>query len=40
MVLFGVAGGLAVLTGVWLMVTSAYGFIRLASRKSISQTAH
>ena len=40
MVLFGVAGVLAVLTGVWLMVTSAYGVIRLASRKSISQTAH
>jgi uncharacterized membrane protein len=40
MALFGVAGGLAVLTGVWLMVTSAYGFIRLASRQSIRQTAH
>jgi len=31
---------LAVLTGVWLMVTSAYGFILLASRQSIRQTAH
>lgn len=40
MVLFGVAGGLAVLTGAWLMVTSAYGFILLASRQSIRQTAH
>jgi uncharacterized membrane protein len=40
MVLFGVAGVLAVLTGVWLMVTSAYGFILLASRQSIRQTAH
>jgi uncharacterized membrane protein len=39
MVLFGVAGVLAVLTGVWLMVTSAYGFIRLATRQSIRQTA-
>lgn len=39
MVLFGVAGGLAALTGVWLMVTSAYGFILLASRQSIRQTA-
>ncbi len=40
MTLFGVAGVLAVLTGVWLMVTSAYGFILLASRQSIRQTAH
>jgi uncharacterized membrane protein len=40
MVLFGIAGVLAVLTGVWLMVTSAYGFILLASRQSIRQTAH
>jgi uncharacterized membrane protein len=36
----GVAGTLAVLAGVWLMVTSAYGFILLASRQSIRQTAH
>ncbi|MDR3510894.1 MAG: hypothetical protein P4L73_04625 [Caulobacteraceae bacterium] len=39
MALFGVAGVLAVLTGAWLMVTSAYGFILLASRRSIRQTA-
>jgi uncharacterized membrane protein len=30
---------LGVLTAVWLILTSAYGFIRLASRRSISQTA-
>lgn len=40
MALTGVAGVLAVLTGAWLMVTSAYGFILLASRQSIRQTAH
>ena len=33
------AAGLGVLTGLWLMVTSAYGFIRLASQRSIRQTA-
>jgi uncharacterized membrane protein len=37
--LTGAAGVLAVLTGVWLMATSAYGFILLASRQSIRQTA-
>jgi uncharacterized membrane protein len=35
-----VAGLLVVATGLWFMTTSAYGFIRLASRQSISQTAH
>lgn len=40
MVMFGVAGVLAALAGAWLMVTSAYGFILLASRRSIRQTAH
>ncbi len=39
MALAGVAGVLAVLTGIWLMITSAYGFVRLASRQSIRQTA-
>jgi uncharacterized membrane protein len=34
------AGALLFLTGVWFMVTSAYGFIMLASRQPISQTAH
>ena len=34
------AGALVFLTGLWFMVTSAYGFIMLASRQSISQTAH
>jgi uncharacterized membrane protein len=29
---------LGVLTAAWLMIASAYGFIRLASRRSISQT--
>lgn len=33
------AAVLGVLTGLWLMVTSAYGFIRLASQRSIRQTA-
>ncbi len=32
------AGLLVVLTGAWFMASSAYGFIRLASRRSISQT--
>ena len=40
MALSGAAGVLAVLTGIWLMITSAYGFIRLASRQSIRHTAH
>jgi uncharacterized membrane protein len=40
MALAGAAGVLAVLTGVWLMITSAYGFILLASRQSIRHTAH
>jgi hypothetical protein len=31
---------LVVATGLWLMTTAGYGFIRLASRQSISQTAH
>ena len=34
------AGVLVFLTGIWFIVTSAYGFIMLASRRSISQTAH
>ena len=34
------AAGLGVMTGLWLLVTSAYGFIRLASHHSIRQTAH
>lgn len=34
------AGLLAILAGVWLLITSAYGFILLASRQSIRQTAH
>lgn len=34
-----VAGVLAVVTGIWLLTTSAYGFIQLASRQSIRQTA-
>ena len=34
-----VAGVLAVITGIWLLGTSAYGFIQLASRQSIRQTA-
>jgi uncharacterized membrane protein len=34
------AGALVFLTGLWFMVTSAYGFIMLASRQSIRQTAH
>jgi hypothetical protein len=29
---------LGVLTGLWLFVTSAYGFSRLASQRSIRQT--
>ncbi|HZC15644.1 MAG TPA: hypothetical protein VE309_02680 [Caulobacteraceae bacterium] len=33
-------GVLVVITGIWFMANSAYGFIRLASRQSISQTAH
>ena len=34
------AGLLVVATGLWFMITAGYGFIRLASRQSISQTAH
>jgi uncharacterized membrane protein len=34
-----VAGVLAVITGIWLLATSAYGFVQLASRQSIRQTA-
>jgi len=33
------AVSLGVLTGLWLMAASAYGFIRLASHRSIRQTA-
>jgi uncharacterized membrane protein len=33
------SGVLVVLTGIWFMANSAYGFIMLASRQSISQTA-
>ncbi len=36
----GTAFLLAVLTGIWLLTTSVYGFILLASRQSIRQTAH
>ena len=32
------AGGLGVLTGLWLMATAGYGFIRLASSHAIPQT--
>jgi len=39
MAMFGAAGILGVLTGLWLFVTSAYGFSRLASQRSIRQTA-
>jgi uncharacterized membrane protein len=39
MALVAVAGLLAVLTGVWLMAASAYGFILFASRQPIRQTA-
>jgi uncharacterized membrane protein len=35
-----VAGLMVVATGLWFIITSGYGFIRLASRQSISQTAH
>jgi uncharacterized membrane protein len=38
MLLAAGAGLFAILTGVWLIITSAYGFIRLASHRSISQT--
>ena len=36
-----VAGAIVMgaVTGLWLMIASAYGFIRLASRRSIRQTA-
>jgi uncharacterized membrane protein len=34
------AGLLIVATGIWFMTTAGYGFIKLASRQSISQTAH
>ena len=33
------AVSLGVVTGLWLLVTSSYGFIRLATNHSISQTA-
>jgi uncharacterized membrane protein len=33
------AAGLGVLTGLWLMVTAGYGFIRLAYSHAIPQTA-
>jgi uncharacterized membrane protein len=39
MMCIAAAGLLVVLTGVWFMATSAYGFIMLASRQSIGQTA-
>jgi uncharacterized membrane protein len=35
----GVAVGLGIATGAWLMTTSLFGFIRLASQHSIGQTA-
>jgi uncharacterized membrane protein len=31
---------LGVLTGLWLLVTSSYGFIQLATHRAIRQTAH
>jgi uncharacterized membrane protein len=31
---------LGVLTGLWLLVTSSYGFIQLATHRPIRQTAH
>jgi uncharacterized membrane protein len=34
------AVALGVLTGLWLLVTSSYGFIQLATHRSIRQTAH
>ena len=37
--MFAAAGVLGVMTGLWLFVTSAYGFSRLASQRSIRQTA-
>jgi uncharacterized membrane protein len=38
---FSVAAlALGVLTGIWLLVTSSYGFIQLATHKPIRQTAH
>lgn len=39
MAMFGAAGVLGIITGLWLFVTSAYGFSRLASQRSIRQTA-
>jgi uncharacterized membrane protein len=38
MLLAAAAALMAVLTGVWLMATSAYGFILLATRHAIRQT--
>ena len=38
--MFGAAAVLGVITGLWLFVTSAYGFSRLASQRSVRQTAH
>jgi len=37
--MFAAAAILGVLTGLWLFVTSAYGFSRLASQRAIRQTA-
>jgi len=31
---------LGALTGLWLLITSSYGFIQLATHRSIRQTAH
>ncbi len=38
-VLVAISGFAALLAAIWLMITSAYGFIRLASRQSFRQTA-
>jgi uncharacterized membrane protein len=39
LILVGAAALFAALAAIWLIATAAYGFIRLASRRSISQTA-
>jgi uncharacterized membrane protein len=39
MAMFGAAGVLGIITGLWLFATSAYGFSRLASQRSVRQTA-
>ncbi len=39
MVLFGITVALGALTGLWMLATSAYGFVRLASKREIHHTA-